>query len=413
MAGVPRNGKLYNRKPSLNANTMSETADIVIIGGGVMGASVAFHLARRGAGKVVLLEKSYLGAASSGKSGAIIRQYYSHELLASMARYGLQVYRDFPDVVGGPAVFQQAGMVVVTAAEGRAQMDANVAMLTRLGADARILSSSELRAFDSRVSTMDDEYAAYEAEAGYCEALQAVSSFALAAGRMKVDVRVGARVTALILEGPQIAGVATSQGPIATRTVVLAAGAWSAPLAKSVGVELPVEACRTQVALLRRPCEFGPSHPVYADLTNQIYFRPTHGEMTHIGNVDPREERSVVDPDRYNEVADRNFVEEMRSKIERRYSALRRGVGRGGYAALYSVTPDWQPIIDRLPGVEGVFCAAGFSGHGFKLAPAVGQILSELVLDGRATTFDIRALRAARFAEGELFGGKTAAKVMG
>jgi glycine/D-amino acid oxidase-like deaminating enzyme len=167
------------------------------------------------------------------------------------------------------------------------------------------------------------------------------------------------------------------------------------------------------VALLRRPCEFGPSHPVYGDLANQIYFRPTHGEMTHVGNVDPREENAAVDPDRYNEVADRDFAAEMRSKIERRYPGLRRGIGRGGYAALYSVTPDWQPIIDRMPGVAGAFCAVGFSGHGFKMAPAVGQLLSELVLDGRATSFDIHPLRASRFAEGEPFGGKTFAKVMG
>jgi glycine/D-amino acid oxidase-like deaminating enzyme len=112
-------------------------------------------------------------------------------------------------------------------------------------------------------------------------------------------------------------------------------------------------------------------------------------------------------------VAGQEFTVEMRAKIERRYPELRRALGRGGYAALYSVTPDWQPIIDRLPGVDGAFCAAGFSGHGFKMAPAVGRILTELVLDRRSATFDIHPLRASRFAEGEPFGGKTFAKVMG
>lgn len=392
---------------------MRENADVVVIGGGVMGASIAFHLAQRRAGKILLLEKSHLGAASSGKSGAIIRQYYSHELLTSMARHGLRIYRDFPAVVGGPAVFTKAGMVVVTDAAGRAQMEANVAMLARLGIDAKMLSPEDLRAIDARVAVADSEAAAYEADAGYCEALQVVASFAAAAREMGVQVLEGERVTQLIVENQQIAAVATTQRSISTRTVVLAAGGWSAGLAKGAGIELPVQACRTQVALLRRPCEFGPSHPVFGDLANQIYFRPTHGEMTHVGNVDPREENSAVDPDRYNEVADREFAAEMRSKIERRYPGLRRGIGRGGYAALYSVTPDWQPIIDRLEGVAGAFCAAGFSGHGFKMAPAVGQLLAELVLDGRATTFDIRPLRASRFAEGEPFGGKTFAKVMG
>jgi glycine/D-amino acid oxidase-like deaminating enzyme len=392
---------------------MSESADIVVIGGGVMGASIAFHLARRRAGKILLLEKSFLGAASSGKSGAIIRQYYSHELLASMAGHGLRMYREFPQVVGGPSVFTRAGMVVVSDAAGRAQMEANVAMLAGLGVEAKMLSPEDLRAIDSRVAVGATETAAYETEAGYCEALQVVASFAAAAREMEVRVREDEQVTQLVVENQRVAGVATTRRSISTRTVVLAAGGWSAGLAKSAGVELPVRACRTQVALLRRPCEFGPSHPVYGDLANQIYFRPTHGEMTHVGNVDPREENAAVDPDRYNEVADREFAAEMRSKIERRYPGLRRGIGRGGYAALYSVTPDWQPIIDRMPGVAGAFCAVGFSGHGFKMAPAVGQLLSELVLDGRATSFDIHPLRASRFAEGEPFGGKTFAKVMG
>ena len=392
---------------------MRENADVAVIGGGVMGASIAFHLAQRRAGKILLLEKSHLGAASSGKSGAIIRQYYSHGLLTSMARHGLRTYRDFPDIVGGPPVFTQAGMVVVTDAGGRAQMEANVAMLASLGVDAKMLGPADLRAIDSRVAVRDDESAAYEAEAGYCEALRVVASFAAAAREMGVQVLEDERVNQLVVENQQVAGVTTARRSISTRTVVLAAGGWSAGLAKSADIELPVQACRTQVALFRRPCEFGPAHPVYGDLTNQIYFRPTHGEVTHVGNVDPREENSAVDPDRYNEVADRDFAAEMRAKLERRYPGLRRGIGRGGYAALYSVTPDWQPIIDRMPGAAGAFCAVGFSGHGFKMAPAVGQLLSELALDGRATTFDIHPLRASRFAEGEPFGGKTFAKVMG
>jgi len=304
-------------------------------------------------------------------------------------------------------------MIVVTDNAGRAQMEANVAMLRRVGVDAKMVSPEDLHAIDPHVALRDGEAAAYEPEAGYCEALQVVASLAAAARERGVEVREGQRVSHLGIEGQRVAGVSTPQGTIATRTVVLAAGGWSAALAETAGVELPVKPCRTQVALFRRPCEFGASHPVYGDLTNQIYFRPTHGEMTHVGNVDPREEKDPVDPDSYNEVATREFTGEMRAKLERRYPEMRRAVGRGGFGALYSVTPDWQPIIDRLPGIEGAFCAAGFSGHGFKMAPAVGRILAELVLDGRAKAFDIHSLRLSRFAEGELFGGKSSAKVMG
>ncbi len=392
---------------------MSETADVVILGGGVMGTSIAFHLAQRGAGKIVVLEKSHLGAASSGKSGAIIRQYYSHALLTSMARHGLQFYKDFPEIVGGPPVFTHSGLVVVSDAGGRAQLEANVSMLASLGVDAKMISPAELKALDARVSVEDDEVAAYESEAGYCEALQVVASLASAARDTGVVVREGTAASGLILDKQKVVGVATSLGTISTGVAVLAAGGWSAALARAAGSELPVKACRTQVALFRRPSEFGSTHAVFGDLTNQIYFRPLAEELTHVGNVDPREEENEVDPDHYKEVADDAFASEMREKLERRFPAMRRAPGRGGYGALYSVTPDWQPIIDRLPGVEGAFCAAGFSGHGFKMAPAVGKLVAEFIVDGRATSFDIHPLRASRFADGEPFGGKTFAKVMG
>lgn len=392
---------------------MSETADVVIIGGGVMGTSIAFHLAEHGAGRVVVLEQSHLGAASSGKSGAIIRQYYSHALLTSMAGHGLRFYKAFSDIVGGPPVFTHSGLVVVSDTGGRAQLEANVAMLGKLGVDAKMISPADLRALDARVSVEDDEVAAYEAEAGYCEALRVVASLASAARGKGAVVREGTRASGLMLDGQRVVGVGTPLGTISTGTVVLAAGGWSAPLASSAGSELPVKACRTQVALFRRPSEFGSGHAVFGDLTNQIYFRPLAGELTHVGNVDPREEENEVDPERYKEVADEEFAAEMRAKLERRFPAMRRAAGRGGYGALYSVTPDWQPIIDRLPGIDGAFCAVGFSGHGFKMAPAVGKLVAEFVVDGRASSFDIRPLRASRFADGELFGGRTFAKVMG
>jgi glycine/D-amino acid oxidase-like deaminating enzyme len=391
-----------------------ETADIVVIGGGVMGTSIAFQLARREVGKVLVLEKSFLGAGSTGKSGAIIRQYYSHPLTSAMAQFGLRFFERFPDVVGGPPVFTHAGMVLVVAEPDRENLERNLAMQRELGIRTGIVTRDELRAIDPPAALAHDEVAAFEAEAGYCEALQVIASLADASRRLGAEIREWSPVTGIAIEGGRVARVMTPDGSIATRTIVLAAGPWAARVAASAGVSLPIDSCRTQVALYRRPCEFGPARPVYGDFRNQIYFKPTHGDMLHVGNVDPRESRAVVDPDDFNEVADREFTIEMRGKLVARYPAMRRSVGRGGFGALYAVTPDWHPIIDRLPGVEGAFVAAGFSGHGFKMSPAVGSLIAELVLDGAARTFDIHPLRAARFAEGDMFGGKpTSYSVMG
>jgi len=392
---------------------VNETADIVVVGGGVMGTSIAFHLARRQAGRVLILEKSFLGAGASGKSGAIIRQHYSHRLTSAMAQHGLRFFERFPDHVGGPVVFTRAGLVVVASTSERRQLEANLAMQRSLGIETAIVSREELRTIDPHCALADDETAAFESEAGYVEALQAVASLADSARRMGAEIREGSRVTAIRVEHGRVAGVDTTSGFVATRAVVVAAGPWAAALAATARVVLPVQPSRTQVALFRRPCDFGPPRPAYGDFRRQVYFKPTHGDMLHVGNIDPRELRAPVDPDDYNEVADLAFTREMRQKLNVRYPAMQRSVGRGGFGALYAVTPDWHPILDRMPGVAGAYCAVGFSGHGFKMAPAVGQLMTELIVDGAAQTFDIRPLRFARFAEGDPFGGTAAASVMG
>ena len=162
---------------------------------------------------------------------------------------------------------------------------------------------------------------------------------------------------------------------------------------------LPVQACRTQVALFRRPPSSGRRGVVYGDFVQGIYFKPTHGEMVHAGSLAGEEVQDPVDPDDYNEAADGGWLPGVRQRLGRRYPAMHRGYGRGGYGALYAITPDWHPILDRCPGLEGAYCAVGFSGHGFKMSPIVGQLMAELVVDGQAKALDIAPLRLARFEE--------------
>jgi sarcosine oxidase subunit beta len=378
-----------------------QTCDLLIVGGGVMGVSIAYALARRRAGRVVLLEKAYLGAGSSGKSGAIIRQHYSNKLTAAMAQKSLRVFEQFENVVGGPPVFTHTGMAIIVTERDRAGLEANVAMQRELGIDVRLISARELVELDPNARVADDELIAYEAEAGYVEAVQVVASFAEAARRNGADIRQGVEVKGLVVEGGRVAGVDTNEGRYGCRTVILATGPWAARLAKDAGVRVPVEACRTQVALYRRPPDFGRRGLVYGDFVQGLYFKPTHGEMVHAGSIAGEEADNPVDPDHYNEAADGDWLPQVRQRLGRRYPAMHRGYGRGGYGALYAITPDWHPILDRLPGIEGAYCAVGFSGHGFKMSPVVGQLLAELVLDGQATTLDTTPLRLSRFDEND------------
>jgi sarcosine oxidase subunit beta len=380
---------------------MAVTCDFLIVGGGVIGASIAFHLARRRAGRVLLLEKSHLGAGSSGKSGAIIRQHYSNRLTAGMAQRSLRVFERFDDAVGGPPVFTHTGMVLIVNERDRAGLEANLAMQRELGIDVRLVSAQQLADIDRNARLAEDELAAFEAEAGYVEAVQVVASFAEAARREGADTRLGVEVKAVVVEGGRVAGVDTNEGRYASPCMILATGPWAAELAKGVGLRLPVQACRTQVALYRRPPDFGRRGAVYGDFVQGLYFKPTHGDMIHAGSLMGEELQDPVDPDDYNEAADGAWLPGVRQRLSRRYPAMHRGYGRGGYGALYGITPDWHPILDRLPGLEGGYCAVGFSGHGFKLSPVVGELMAELIVDGQATTLDITPLRLARFEEND------------
>lgn len=392
---------------------MANASDIVIVGGGVMGTSIAFALAQRKVGRVVLLEKSFLGAGSSGKSGAIIRQHYSNRLTAAMAQKSLRVFERFEDVVGGPPVFTRAGMVIVVNDRDRAGLDANLAMQRELGIDVRLISAQELTDIDPNAHLVDDEIAAYESEAGYVESVQVVASYADAARQHGADIRQGVEVRDIDIEKGKIAGVVTNEGRYACGTLVLATGPWAAQLGKAVGAKLPVQPCRTQVALFRRPVDSSRRVAIYGDFVQGLYFKPTHGDMVHAGSVAGEEVRDPVDPDRYNEAADGEWLSGVRQRLSRRYPSMHRGYGRGGYGALYAITPDWHPILDKLPGVEGAYCAVGFSGHGFKMSPIVGQLMAELIVDSAATTLDIAPLRLGRFEENDLVKTPYAYGVMG
>jgi glycine/D-amino acid oxidase-like deaminating enzyme len=384
-----------------------KTTDILIVGGGVIGTSIAFSLAQRKPGKITLLEKSFLGAGSSGKSGAIIRQHYSNRLTAGMAKWSLRIFEHFDEVVGGRPVFTHTGMILVVNERDRAALSANLAMQQELGIDVRMLSPAELRDIDPNCRLLDNECAAFEAEAGYVEAVAAVASFAEAARRLGTEIIEGSEVKRIVIEGSRAAGVETTGDSYRARTIVLATGPWAAQLGRSIGLHLPVQPSRTQVALMRRPEDFvvarSPDRPlpVYGDFVHGLYFKPTHGDMIHAGSIAGEEAGSPVDPDHYNESADADWLSLIRRRLTERYPIMQRSYGRGGYGALYGITPDWHPIIDRCPGLDGLYCAVGFSGHGFKMAPIVGQLAAELIMDGQAHKLDISPLRLPRFAEND------------
>ncbi len=386
---------------------MNPTSDVVVIGAGVMGCSVAFHLAERGMA-VCVLDKGGIAAGGTGLSSAIIRQHYSNELTARMALHSLRVFQDFGERVGGECGFRRTGWLGLAAPRHRAGMEANVALQRGVGIETDLLSPEELDDLLPGVEVSDVAVAAYEPGSGYADPHLTTTAYADAARRLGATFRLNCEVTGVRMRGGRVVGVDTVQGPVDAPLVVNCAGPWGARVARMCGVEVPIQACRVQVAVFRRPPAFAfeAPHPVVIDFVTGTYFRAETGRLTLVGSVDPAEANDVVDPDDYAEHVDDAFVADVGGKFVHRCPPMQESQVTRGYAGPYAVTPDWHPIVDQVPEGSGCFCCSGFSGHGFKLGPAVGLMVADLVTETADPAFPAAPFGLRRFAEGRPIRGR-------
>ena len=391
---------------------MSETADVVVIGGGCNGASIAFHLAEGKAGRVVLLEKGALASGPTGRSTAIVRQHYSNQVTARMALDSLRVFQQWEDRVGGTCGFVRTGFLVGVRGGDRTALEGNVALQRGVGIDVRLVGADELRRLEPQLFAEDLVAGAYEPEAGYCDPVSTTTSFAEAARGRGARIVQGREVTAIRIERGRVAGVETAAGSVAAPVVVVAAGPWARRLVDGVGVALPIEPSRHPVCAFRRPPEFGRAPMIYADFVNQFYMRPETGDLCLVGSIDPGDAAHLADPDTYNAGVDLDTITDFGGRVSRRFPVLERGFSRGGWAGVYDVTPDWHSIIDRIDELPGLHVVAGTSGHGFKLSPAVGALVARLVTEGRRDPA-LEFFRADRFRAGRLIRGKYDYSIVG
>jgi sarcosine oxidase subunit beta len=376
-------------------------ADVVVVGGGVTGASIAFHLAARGAGDVILLEREAVGAGPTRHSTAIVRLHAAQPLLVRMAAHGLRVYRAFREIVGASAGFTRTGMLFGVDPADRETLAENVAVGRAEGVETHLVDAAQVDEIDPRVAAGELAWC-YEPEAGYCDPYLVAAGFASAAVRSGAALVEGVAVTALA-DGR----VTTTAGAVDAGAVVAAAGPWTAPLLAPLGYALPIVPAPAEVARFRLPDGFGTPPPAVADFSAaQLYFRPAEDGFLEVGSLDPRHAERALDPDDVPEGIPRATAREYRRRLAGRLRGAGRGHVRGGFTGVHAVTPDRQPAIGAVPGTERVFLAAGFSGHGFELAPAVGQAVAELVLDGAATAFELELLDPRRFERGELVGAR-------
>jgi sarcosine oxidase, subunit beta len=375
---------------------MPETADVVVVGGGVNGVSIACALATRGVKRVVLLEKGALASGASGRSSALIRMHYTNPWDARLAFASFPVFRDWTDVMGGEGVFTRTGFVNVVAPEYAGALARNVEMLRGIGVNTVALSPRELLDLQPFTNIEDVGAAAYEPESGYANPADTVEGFRRRATGLGARIRQWTTVTRIIRRESRVLGVDTSAGRIDAGAVVVAAGAWAPPLCREMGLPIPARVKALDTVVVARPPDLRDPHMVFIDNVQGSYFRPESGILTLVG-VPCRE--WDVDPDTTATGLPPHAPAVGGEILTRRIPAMEAATLVRGYRAFDCYSRDRHAILGAVDGIDGLFLATAFSGSGFKIAPAVGVAIAELITEGRAKTVGIEAFNLRRFAE--------------
>jgi len=369
---------------------LPRSADIVIIGAGAIGASIAYQLGRRGARDVVVLERDTVGAGSTSKAAGGIRVQFGTRVEIALSLRGIAFFQRFEDEMGVPCDFHQEGyLFVVTDEPTLARFRDNVALQRSMGGDVRIIAPDDARALVPSLNVDDAIAAVWGPLDGHASPNDVVQAYAAQARARGVRIVEDTPVTGIAVERGRVTGVLTPAGAIATRLVVNAAGPWAPLVGHMAGLELPVDPRRRHIFVtdafdgIRHPM------PLVTDTGSGFYCRSEQGAIL----MSPGDIGATTE---YEAQVDWAMLEVAVEKAMRRIPALEGAQVRHAWAGLRPLTPDGRAILDWAPGVEGLYLAVGFCGHGFQHSPGVGETVAEVLLDGRST-LDIHDLRLGRF----------------
>lgn len=373
------------------------TATVVVIGGGVMGASTAYHLAQRGCTDVVLLEQQeFFGMGATGRCAGGIRYQFSTEINIRLSLLSLPMLDRFEEELGQPIGIRRDGYLFILTNEHDVEVFRhNVALQHSLGVGTEWLSGDEVRRRVPQLAADDVLAGAFHAEDGLADPNSVVMGYVNGARRLGVRAFTETSVIAIATANGKVAGVQTSRGPIACAAVVNAAGPWAAPISATAGVELPIVPLRRQIMTTTPLPEIAPDFPFVLDFAQSLYFH-REGEGILTGQSNPHEQPG------FDQSVDPAWELAHMEAAVARLPLLAKAGRQSHWAGLYEVTPDAHPILGGVPQLAGYYVVGGFSGHGFMHGPGAGLLLSEVILDGEATTLDISSLACTRFAAGRL-----------
>jgi len=383
--------------------------DAIVIGAGVVGCAVAFHLAALGARRVTVLERRQVAAGTTAQSSGILRTHYSVPQNVELARRSWTVFENLAAALDDDEA--SAGLVrcgyLIAAPEGPKlhALRASLAQQAAMGIEVQHLSREEARE-RLPIATFDDAaLIGYEPQAGFADAYLTATSFARAARRKGVRFIEGEEATGLHIEGNRVAGVHTSRGLLPAGVVVSTQNIWAAELAQWTGIALPLVAERHRVLALDAPQAYTPKMPVFKDLASpgMLYARSYGGRQMLVSEGLAGQVLEGTD-DRQGEV-DMDFVADIGEQTAQRFPAWAEAGLASSWTGVYDVTPDWNPVLGPLPEVPGLVVGYGFSGHGFKLSPAVGRVLAQAAL-GLPTDVSLAPYALERFRAGRLLTGR-------
>lgn len=374
--------------------------DAIVIGAGISGAATAYHLRKAGA-KTLLIERGEPAGGGTGKSAAIIRQSYSTPLLVRLARASITMFENAHTELGRDAGFVQAGYCFVVSQDMLEGAKKNVAMQKGLGI---VNEWSDGPGFPEHLPELNPEGVAgivYEPHGGYADPVQATEAYVAAFRNAGGEFRARTPVRRLLRNGDRITGVELDSGEVGAKHVVNAAGPWAKPLAESAGLALPLRAVREQDTVWQIPSGRNTPKTSISMGVDATYYRPLGQDRFIIGRGFPKEYVDV-DPYNYRTSADQDFITDVHTRVERRFPSFAGMKLIEAYAALYDVTPDWYPFVGPRAGIAGYADFSGGSGHGFKIAPAIGRELADWLLTATVAK-DFRQFSHDRVAQGNLF----------
>jgi sarcosine oxidase, subunit beta len=382
--------------------------DLIVIGGGVIGCSVAFHAAKLGA-SVLLLERSGLAEGTTAQSSGILRTHYSIKENVELAHHSYSAFADFAaylEDAEADAGFNRCGYLIVADESKSAAVSAAIAQQASMGIAAQLISATEAKERLPLLNTDALSVFGYEPNAGYADPYLVATHFARAARRLGATIHLGATVQSLITQGSRVLGVRSNQGDFSSQCVVSAANVWSNRLLAQLHLPgaFPLAAERHEVIALEAPLPYLPTYPVFKDMTSQgMLYARCYGRTQLL--VSKGIEGKPADPDEQQADVPLDLVAEIGEGIACHLPTFAEAHLAASWTGLYDVTPDWNPVLGPLPGWDGLQVGFGFSGHGFKLSPMVGLLLAQSAL-GVPPQLSLQPYRYARFSEGQLFHGQ-------